>query len=426
MSLLLILLFISMIIGVPIFFSMGIASLTHTIANDVSVISLFQQIIRGVDSFTIVSVPLFILSANIMNESGITDRIFKFANCLVGHIRGGLAHANVLASLIFAGMSGSAIADAGGLGAIEIKAMRDNGFGSGFSAAITAASSIIGPIIPPSIPLVLYAASGNVSVGRLFLAGFFPGILMAVIQMIIIYSISIKRKYPSCERATIKQILISFRESFWALLSPVILLGGIFSGIFTPTEAAAISVVYSLIVAKLVYKDFDMKRLYQVLNESLQSTAIIGILIAFSFGLGYLLTLSQIPQQAVGLLTHITTNPIVILLILNVFFLIIGMFMDPSASILILTPILMPVIHQVGIDPVHFGIVMVLNLMIGMLTPPVGTCLYAVARVGKVKIESLINELLPFFASLVVVLLLLTSFPKLITFLPNLLMGGPG
>jgi tripartite ATP-independent transporter DctM subunit len=423
MALLLILLFISMIIGVPIFFSMGISSLTHTIVNDLSIISLFQQMIRGVDSFTIVSVPLFILSANIMNESGITDRIFKFANCLVGHIRGGLAHANVLASVIFAGMSGSAIADAGGLGAVEIKAMRDHGFSSEFSAAITAASSIIGPIIPPSIPLILYAASGNVSVGRLFLAGFLPGLILAVTQMTIIYYIAVKRKYPSYERANIKQIWLSFREAFWALLSPIILLGGIFSGIFTPTEAAAISVVYSLLVAKLIYKDFDMKRLYQVLNESLQSTAIIGILISFSFGLGYLLTLSQIPQQAVEILTNITTNPTVILLILNVFFLIVGMFMDPSASILILTPILMPVVHQVGISPVHFGIVMVLNLMIGMLTPPVGTCLYAVARVGKVKIENLIKESMPFFASLIIVLLLITSFPKLITFLPDLLMG---
>ncbi len=423
MALLLALLLILFLIGVPIFISMGIASLAHSIVNHVSVVSLFQQMVRGVDSFTIVSVPAFILSANIMNESGITNRLFNFANCLVGHIRGGLAHTNVMASVIFAGMSGSAIADAGGLGSIEIKAMRDSGFSSEFSSAITAASAIIGPIIPPSIPMVLYAASGNVSVGRLFLAGFMPGILMAITQMIIIYHIAKKRDYPSCERASSKQIWVSFKESFWALLSPVILLGGIFSGIFTPTEAAAISVVYSLIVAKFIYKEFDWKRMYQVLNESLQSTAIIGIIIAFSFGLGYLLTLSQLPQHAAELLCGITTNPLLILLILNAFFLLVGMFMDPSASILILTPILMPVIHQVGIDPVHFGLVMVLNLMIGMVTPPVGTALYAVARVGNVTVENLLKELTPFFISLVVVLMLITFFPGLITILPDLFMG---
>ncbi len=423
MLLLIILLLVSVFIGIPIAFSIGLPIFIHSLLNEISLNALIQQMVRGLDSFVLVSVPAFILAGNIMNEGGITKRLFHFANCLVGHIRGGLAHANVLCSVIFAGMSGSAIADAGGLGSIEIKAMNDNGYDPEFSCAVTAASSTIGPIIPPSVPVVIYAASGGVSVGRLFLAGFMPGVIIAISMMILIYFISVKRNYGQNSRVKFLELRKSFFDSFWALLTPVVLLGGIFSGIFTPTEAAAVSVVYALLVSGLVYKELTIKKLYKTLLDSLLTSAVVGIIIAVSFGLSFLFTMSQVPQHLALTLTSVTTNPILILLILNLFFFILGMFMDPTASILIVTPILMPIITKVGIDPIHFGIVMILNLMIGLLTPPVGMSLYTVANIGKISIERLIKELIPFYVILLGVLLLLTLYPQIILLLPNLLMG---
>ena len=423
MLLLIILLLVSVFIGIPIAFSIGLPIFIHSLLNEISLNALIQQMVRGLDSFVLVSVPAFILAGNIMNEGGITKRLFHFANCLVGHIRGGLAHANVLCSVIFAGMSGSAIADAGGLGSIEIKAMNDNGYDPEFSCAVTAASSTIGPIIPPSVPVVIYAASGGVSVGRLFLAGFMPGVILAISMMILIYFISVRRNYGQNSRVKFLELRKSFFDSFWALLTPVVLLGGIFSGIFTPTEAAAVSVVYALLVSGLVYKELTIKKLYKTLLDSLLTSAVVGIIIAVSFGLSFLFTMSQVPQQLALTLTSVTTNPILILLILNLFFFILGMFMDPTASILIVTPILMPIITKVGIDPIHFGIVMILNLMIGLLTPPVGMSLYTVANIGKISIERLIKELIPFYVILLGVLLLLTIYPQIILLLPNLLMG---
>ncbi len=423
MVLLLILLLAGVIIGIPVFFAIGTPVFINAITNQVPLNALLQQMVRGLDSFVLVSVPAFILAGNIMNEGGITKRLFNFANCSVGHIRGGLAHTNILCSIIFAGMSGSAIADAGGLGSIEIKAMNDNGYEPEFSSAVTAASATIGPIIPPSVPAVIYAASGGVSVGRLFLAGFLPGLLIALLMVGLVYYISVKRNYGSNSKVAFRELVSSFVNAFWALLTPVILLGGIFSGIFTPTEAAAVAVVYALIVSKFVYKELNLKKLYRILLNSLVTSAVVGCIIAVSFGLSFLLTLSQVPQTLAGVLTGVTTNPILILLILNVFFFILGMFMDPTASILIVTPIIMPIILNVGIDPVHFGIIMILNLMIGLLTPPVGMSLYTVANIGKVKIENLIKELLPFYLLLFGVLVLLIIFPQIILFVPNLLMG---
>lgn len=423
MVLVIILLIVSVFLGIPIVFSIGLPIFIHSMLEGISLNALLQHMVRGLDSFVLVSVPAFILAGNIMNEGGITKRLFHFANCMIGHIRGGLAHANVLCSVLFAGMSGSAIADAGGLGSIEIKAMNDNGYEPEFSCAVTAASATIGPIIPPSVPAVIYASSGGVSVGRLFLAGFVPGILLAVSMMILIYFMAVKRDYGRNPRVKLNELVKSFFDSFWALLTPVILLGGIFSGMFTPTEAAAVSVIYALIVSAFVYKELTLKKLYKTLLDSLLTSAVVGIIIAVSFGLSFLFTLSQVPQKLAISLTSVTTNPILILLILNGFFFILGMFMDPTATILIVTPILMPIIMKVGIDPVHFGIVMIFNLMIGLLTPPVGMSLYTVANIGKISIEKLIKELIPFYILLLTILLVLTVYPQIILFLPNLLMG---
>ena len=423
MIILFILLLVCIVLGMSIFSSIGVSVFGYAMLNDVSLNSLIQQMIRGIDSFVLVSVPAFILAGNIMNGGGITKRLFHFADCMVGSIKGGLAHTNVLCSLIFAGMSGSAIADAGGLGSIEIKAMKDNGYPPEFSTAVTATSSIIGPIIPPSIPAVMFAASGCVSVGRLFMAGFIPGLVMAVGMMIMIYVMAVKRNYGRSTRATFKEKVSSFFSAFWALLTPVILLGGIFLGIVTPTEAAGIAVVYALIVSKFVYKELTLKRLYKIILESMITSAVVGIIIAMSFGLSYVLTISQVPQKMAAYITGLTSNPLIILMIMNVVFFILGMFMDPTASILIITPILMPIVSSVGIDPIHFGIVMILNLMIGMLTPPVGMCLYTVASIGNVTVDRLIKEMMPFYLLLLIVLMIVTFFPQITLFLPNLLMG---
>ena len=423
MLILLILLLVCIVLGMSIFSAIGVSVLGFSILNDVSLNSLLQQMIRGINSFVLVSVPAFILAGNIMNGGGITKRLFHFADCMVGSIKGGLAHTNVLCSLIFAGMSGSAIADAGGLGSIEIKAMKDNGYPAEFSTAVTATSSIIGPIIPPSIPAVMFAASGCVSVGRLFMAGVVPGVVMAVGMMVMIYVMAVKRNYGRSIRATFKEKVSAFFSAFWALLTPVILLGGIFFGIVTPTEAAGIAVIYALIVSKFVYKELTLKRLYKIILESMITSAVVGIIIAVSFGLSYVLTLSQIPQQMAAYITGLTSNPLIILLIMNIVFFILGMFMDPTASILIVTPILMPIVNSVGIDPIHFGIVMILNLMIGMLTPPVGMCLYTVASIGDITVERLIKEMMPFYLLLLIVLMIVTFFPQITLFLPNLLMG---
>jgi len=421
---LLIILLLLIFLGVPIAFSIGFSIFSFSFFNDIPIESILQQMIRGVDSFVLLAVPAFIFAGKLMNMGGITKRLFKFANCFTGHVPGGLAHANVVASVIFAGMSGSAVADAGGLGSIEIEAMKNNGYTPGFSTAVTAASSIIGPIIPPSIPAVLYAASAGVSVGRLFIAGIIPGLLLAISMMVLIYFIAVKRGYENKKRATFKEILKSFSESFYALLAPIIIIGGIVAGIFTPTEAATIAVLYAFIISAFVYREINFKILYQTILESIIATSVIGIIISFSFGLSYLLTISQISQRTAQLLLGLTNNPLIVLLILNVFFLVVGLFMDPTPAILILTPILIPIVITVGIDPIHFGIVMILNLMIGLITPPVGMCLYAVASIGKVSVEGVMKELLPFFIPAVFILLLLIFFPDLVLFLPNLIMGG--
>jgi tripartite ATP-independent transporter DctM subunit len=409
--------------GVPLAFSIGASTFVGALATHVPIQAVIQQMIRGVDSFVLLAVPAFLLAGNLMNTGGITTRLFGLADRVTGHIPGSLAHANVVASVIFAGMSGSAVADAGGLGVVEIKAMRENGFDSDFACAVTAASSIIGPIIPPSIPMVLYGAAADVSVARLFLGGFIPGMLMAVSMMIYIYWIAIRRGYGRRSAPNLAEIWKATREASLALCTPVILLGGIFTGIVTPTEASVLAVVYALVLIVVIYRETPMRDLYRATLDSLLSTAVVGVIIAFSFGFSFVLTMMQVPQHAASWLLGISREPLIILMILNVFFLIVGLFMDPTAAILVLTPILMPIIKDVGIDPVHFGLVMILNLMIGLLTPPVGMCLYTVANVGKVRVESMLRELVPFYVPLITVLVLITLVPSLVLFLPNLVMG---
>ncbi|MEM5769958.1 MAG: TRAP transporter large permease, partial [Bacillota bacterium] len=359
----------------------------------------------------------------LMNMSGVSRRIFDFANALVGHRTGGLGHVNVVASMIFAGMSGSAVADAAGLGAIEMKAMHDAGFDDGFSGAITAASSTIGPVIPPSIPMVLYGGLTSVSVGRLFLGGFLPGLLMGAALMLMVYLEAKKRHYPVSPKCTLREIWNSFLQALPSLLMPVIILGGILSGLFTPTEAATMACVYAMILGILVYREIDLKSFWSLLKETLRNTAQVMAIIAAAGLFGWLMTYQGIPAAVIRGICAITDNRLVVLILLNVILLILGCFMEGNAILILTVPIFVPIANQFGIDLVHLGVMMCLNVMIGTITPPVGMCLYPVCTLGNLSMQALVKEILPFLGVLVVTVFIVTYVTPLTTFLPSLLMG---
>ncbi len=409
------------VLGFPIVFSLALISFFYLIAYDIPVITMAQKMISGIDTYALLAVPFFIMAGNVMNMGGVTRRLFRFASALVGWIPGGLGHANVLASMIFAGMSGAAIADAGGLGTIEIKAMQDEGFDTPFSAGITAASSTIGPIIPPSIPMVIYASIANVSVGKLFLAGAVPGILMGVALMIMVYIMAKKRKYPVHARFDLKEATISFIDGFLPLMTPAIILGGILFGIFSPTEAAIIASTYALILGLFVYKEIKLRDLFGIIIETVKTTSMVVYIIAAAAIFGFLLGREQVPQSVAKLLFTISQNPHVIMLIMISFLMIIGCFMETTASLILLTPILVPPMMQLGVDPVHFGLVMVLTLMIGLITPPVGVVLYITANIAKLSFEETTKATAPFLIPLVIVLFLSAYIPPIVMWLPNYL-----
>jgi len=380
-----------------------------------------QRLVAGVDSYTLLAVPFFIFSGNLMNATGITDRIFTFAKTCVGHIPGGLGHVNVLASLLFSGMSGSAHADAGGLGQIEIQAMREEGFDDGFSGAITAASSVVGPLMPPSIPLVIYGAIASVSVGKLFLGGVFPAILVSISLMIYVYFYAKKRHYKTYPKSTFSERWNAFVKAFPALLTPIIIIGGIFSGIFTPTEAAAVTSFYALILGIFVYKTFSLSVMRKVLKDTLSNAAVIGFLTAAISLMGYVLAREQIPQKIAMFFLRYTSNPIVFLLAVDLLLVILGCVIETMAIQLLVIPMLVPVAIALGIDPVHFGVVVTMNMMIGILTPPMGVSLFVVSKISGIPFKTLAKSILPMFIPLTIVLLLLIFFPQIVMFLPNLM-----
>ena len=408
----------------PIALAIGLAC-AGTIAffSDIPIIVMVQRMVIGIDSFVLLAIPLFILTGKLMNAGGITDRLFSFARGLVGHVRGGLGQANVIASMIFSGMSGSAVADAGGLGTIEIKAMTDQGYPKEFSGAITIASSVIGPVIPPSIPMVLYGALAEVSVGRLFMGGIIPGILVGISLMILVYTMSIKRNYPRDKRISFKEFLIRFEKAFLPTLTPVIILGGIISGIFTPTEAAAVAAVYAFALSFFVYRTLKIKNIPKILLDTMVTTAIVTFIISNASSFSYLLILGDISGKLVNALTAITMNRYVMLLILNIVLLFFGCVMEAGVALILLVPILVPLLNIVGIDLVHFGVVMTLNLMIGVATPPIGMSLFVVSQISNMKIEDLMRSILPFLIPLIIVLFIITYVPILVTWIPNLVFG---
>ena len=419
-------LIILILLGVPIAFSMGLSTLLAFYLNGSwhLTIILSQRMYSGSTSFILLAIPFYILAGLLMNTTGMTNRIFKFAQILLGNITGGMGHANVLASMIFAGMSGSSVADAIGLGQVEIEAMTAAGYDKKFSSAITAASATIGPIIPPSIPFVVYGGIAGVSVGRLFLGGFIPGVLMGLGLMVAIYFVSKKRNYPKSKYVgTYKEIIRDGISALVAVGSVVIILGGIVLGIFTPTEAAVVASLYAFILGFFVFRDLKFPQIRQVLWETAQHSIRVLFIIAIASSYSWALTLMHVPQKAIALFGNLVSQPIFAILIINALLLFLGCFMETISIMLLTVPILLPVGIAIGIDPVHFGVMMTLNLMIGQLTPPVGILLYSVSSVSKVPVQEIIVELTPYLIALLVVLLLIAFVPSITLFLPNLIMG---
>jgi len=410
------------LIGMPVAFSMGLTSLILMIIDGkIQYANVAQKMMGGVNSFVILAVPLFLLAGKLLNSGGITDRIFAFCKVCVGYLPGGLGHVNVASSIIFSGMSGTAVSDAAGLGSIEIKAMRDAGYSKGFSSAITAASSTIGPIIPPSLPMVIYGVTAGASVGALFLAGIIPGLLMGLAMMLLCAYYAKTRSYPRGEKPTFQLFFMALRKAFLPLLTPVIIIGGIYSGWFTPTEAAVVAVLYGFILSKFVYKEISWSDLIPILRETARDSAILGLIISCATLYGNVIMRNKIPMEILDFFTSFAHSPLTMLIVLNIFLLIVGAFMETVSAITILVPIMLPIMAQYNIDPIHFGVVMVLNLMIGLLTPPFGLVLFVISKIGEISMISLVKELIPFISILLVVLALITFFPQIVLWLPGLM-----
>ncbi len=411
-----------MLIGVPIAASMGITSIgifsSLGLSNFLTVMP--QRIYVGATGITMLAIPFFILAGNLMNTGGITDRIFAFARAFVGHWPGGLGQVNILSSVIFSGMSGAAVADAAGLGAIEMKAMDDAGFDRKFSAGITAASSTIGPVIPPSIPFVVYASIVGASVGKLFMAGFIPGFSMALAMAISVYFTSKKRHYPVEKKMPWGMRLKLFLRAIPSLMTVIIIIGGIWGGIFTPTEAAVVACVYALILGTVVYHELKFKDIIKIIKTSLIQSGKTLFIIAVANFLSYFLTHQRIPNQVIAGITSVASDPNVQMLIIIFVLLLLGCFIEGTAVILIATPVFMPIVTSIGMDPIQFGVVMILASMIGLLTPPVGMSLYAVASITEVKVLDLAKAVIPYLIGIFLVMLLAAFWAPLSMWLPTL------
>jgi C4-dicarboxylate transporter, DctM subunit len=419
-------LLIFIMIGLPIAVCMGLtAAIFFVVLGEIDVMIMIpQRMYSSTTGFTLLAIPFFILTGNLMNTGGMTQRIYVFCQRLVGNITGGLGHVNVVQSMIFAGMSGSAIADAGGVGMVAMEGMTRAGFDRPFSGAVTAASSTIGPVIPPSIPLVIYGSLTGVSVGRLFLGGFIPGLIMGLGMMITVYIISLKRNYPRLQRSTLRELLESAWKAWTAYLAPVIIIGGILSGIFTPTEASVVASLYAMIISIFIYREITLKDFLDILWITLEQTVRVLFIISAAGLFGWLLIHQRVPEAVIRGLMSLSKNPVVILLIINLILLLLGCFMEAISVMLLTIPIFMPLIQMLGIDPVHFGVMMTFNLMIALLTPPVGMVIYTVSSVGKVSLWKLASELKWYWLAFVLGLLLITYIPGLVTWVPNMVMGS--
>lgn len=408
-------------VGFAIGPAMIIVSMGYFVYTERGMSFAVQKMVDGMNSFPLLAIPLFLFAASVLNSAGITNHLFGFARALVGHITGGLGHVNVLASLFFSGMSGSAVADAGGLGKLEIKAMRDAGYDDDFSGAVTAASSMIGPLVPPSITMVLYGVVSNTSIGRLFLGGVVPGFLCAAALMAMVYFLARNRNYATDPKASLSEVRTLFFKSAPALATPLIIIVGIFSGYFSPTEAAAVTVAYAILIDLVFYRQLTWRSFWNAVYDTSRVSASIAVIIAGVSVMGFVLAREQAPQQIASLILSLVDGPISFLIAINLMIFFLGAFIESLAILLIVVPILIPVALGFGIDPVHFGIIVVLNLMISTLTPPMGMALFVVAQVGNIPYHRLARAIIPWLVPPIVVLILVCVFPILATGLPDLM-----
>ncbi len=415
------LLFVLFAAGIPVTFALGLASLVMLARQDVPMVALAQQMYGGVDSFPLMAVPFFILAGELMTGGGISRRLVALAQTLVGHVNGGLAHVCTVSSMFFAGVSGSGIADTAAVGALTIPAMVEKGYGRPFAACLAACAGSIGPVIPPSIPMVVFGVIAGVSVAKLFMGGAIPGVLMGVALMVLTHVIAKRRGYAGSGRFSWRLVVRTARDAVLALLMPRLIVGGIMSGVFTATESGVVAVVYALIVGRFVYRELEWRAIGRHFIEAAVVSGTILMVISTASLFTWLITNEQVPQQVAGYLIGLTTNRWIMLGLINVLLLVVGTFIDTLSALIIFTPLFLPVVSRLGIDPVHFGLVVVVNLTIGMCTPPLGVCLFVASGIAKVSLHQMLADLWPMLIVLIVVLAIVTYVPYSVLFLPNLL-----
>lgn len=412
-------------IRIPIAFSLGLSTMFTAFYVGLPPMVVMQQMVKGINSFSLMAIPFFIIAGEIMGQGGISDRLIKFSNVIIGWMRGGLAMVNILASMFFGGISGSSVADVSSIGSIMIPMMEKKGFDKDYSINVTITSSVQGIIIPPSHNMIIYslAAGGGISVAKLFLGGIVPGVLLGIALMILSYAIAVKRDYPREEKVSFKEALRITRDSILGLLTAVIIIGGVTTGVFTATESAAIAAVYAFVITFFVYRDIPISKFVDILRSSLSTLAMVVAIIATSSAFAWMMSYLQVPAMITDALLDLSNNPIIIMLLVNLILLFLGTIMDMAPLILIATPILLPVVRSIGMDPITFGVVMMLNLGVGLLTPPVGSTLFVGCSIGNAPIEKIAKSLMPFYAVLIIMVLLLSFVPALTLWLPNFLMG---
>lgn len=409
-------------IGLPVAVTLGLSSMAYLIFADIPLVVIPQKMYAGMDSFVLLCIPGFILAGNLMNSGGITERIIRFANALVGWMRGGLAQANIAASMLFGGISGTAVADVASVGGMMIPGMKKVGYPSDFSAAVTAASSTVGPMIPPSVPMIIVGSLSGLSVGKLFLAGAVPGVLMGLAMMVTTYFIAKRRKFPREPWQGRRELVRSFGGAIWAIAMTALIVGGLLIGITTPTETAIVACVYAIVVGLFVYRELPIKRIPKVIIDSAISSAGILVLVGIANVFGWILVAERIPQMLAGAVLSITENKFVIIILINLLLLFVGMFMETIAALIILFVPLLTLATSVGIEPLHFACFAVLNLMIGLTTPPVGVCLFVASNIARQPLSPVIKAIIPYIITNIIVLLMVSYIPALATWLPNTLM----
>lgn len=410
-----------LIVGIPVAITLGVSSLAYLLISGIPVVVMPQKMYAGMDVFVLLSIPGFILAGNLMNRGGITQRIIRFANSLVGWIRGGLGLTNIAASMLFGGITGTAVADAASIGGVMIPGMKKAGYPADFSAAITAASSTVGPIIPPSVPMIIVGALSGISVGQMFLAGAVPGILMGFAMMVTAYVVSVRKNFPRQQWQGFGEVTRSFAGAFWALAMTFLIIYGLLSGLATPTETAIVASVYAFIVGAFIYRELPIGKLPSILVESGTSAAGILALVGFANVFGWILVSERIPQAIADGVLGITDNRILVILMINLLLLVVGMFMETIAALIILFVPLLSLAEAVGIEPLHFATFAVLNLMIGLTTPPVGVCLFVCAGIARLPLMPVVKAIMPFLLTNITVLLAVSYIPALATWLPSLL-----